>query len=467
MYAAKYGAADLRRTFKTPEGAYKLKSEKRYGRMLYTIERQTTRITLALLKGGEEEGWYVIMNVGEALHICLFDACEREAVRMVRFRRDTWPVCHCFAPAEDDADLLVGLSNGEVVLLSLRQQIQFDQSQASPLATYTGSHRPEDEVVCTAVTWAASEDPTQFVATFSDGTLRIFDKGKSISGADIKFNSGTRGVAPNDTIDLCCGCIHDASVSPDGTKLAVVSKDGLLRVFDSNSRQLLTGFQSYYGGLLCCAWSPDSKYVATGGEDDMVSIFSVKQGCVIAFGEGHDSWISQVAFDIGQENTVENAGTTSTFDDEGLRTSFYRVGSIGQDAKVALWDIEVDDDLDAAEVLTPGGRSLSSGAAPLEMVADESIGGPFARHSLDSQQENGSDGAGVICPAIPHRDMDIKPPITIHKIHRDPGADIVFTEDFMFTCDCTGHLRCWWKPGANAAQPTKSPSSNTSLAPDE
>lgn len=55
--------------------------------------------------------------------------------------------------------------------------------------------------------------------------------------------------------------------------------------------------KSYYGGLLCCAWSADSKVVATGGEDDMVSVFSVQQGCVVVYGEGHNSWISQVAFD--------------------------------------------------------------------------------------------------------------------------------------------------------------------------
>ena len=57
--------------------------------------------------------------------------------------------------------------------------------------------------------------------------------------------------------------------------------------------------QSYYGGLLCCAWSPDGKYVATGGEDDLVAVFCIEQGSVIAFGEGHTSWISQVAFDSG------------------------------------------------------------------------------------------------------------------------------------------------------------------------
>ena len=32
---------------------------------------------------------------------------------MVHFRREVAPTCHAFSEANDDADLLVGLSNGE------------------------------------------------------------------------------------------------------------------------------------------------------------------------------------------------------------------------------------------------------------------------------------------------------------------------------------------------------------------
>ena len=59
----------------------------------------------------------------------------------------------------------------------------------------------------------------------------------------------------------------------------------------------LCQMQSYYGGLLCCAWSPDNRYVATGGEDDMVSLFGLVERCVTAWGQGHNSWISRIAFD--------------------------------------------------------------------------------------------------------------------------------------------------------------------------
>uniref|UniRef100_A0A673MND9 Uncharacterized protein n=1 Tax=Sinocyclocheilus rhinocerous TaxID=307959 RepID=A0A673MND9_9TELE len=32
--------------------------------------------------------------------------------------------------------------------------------------------------------------------------------------------------------------------------------------------------KSYFGGLLCVSWSPDGKYLATGGEDDLVTVWS-------------------------------------------------------------------------------------------------------------------------------------------------------------------------------------------------
>lgn len=77
MYSPKYGPTEMRRTFKTPEGVYKLKVEKRHGQVPYSIERQSTRLSVGELKEGAEEGWYVLLNLGEAIHICLLDSIDR------------------------------------------------------------------------------------------------------------------------------------------------------------------------------------------------------------------------------------------------------------------------------------------------------------------------------------------------------------------------------------------------------
>ena len=55
--------------------------------------------------------------------------------------------------------------------------------------------------------------------------------------------------------------------------------------------------QSYYGGLLCVAWSHDGRYIATGGEDDLISIYGVLEQSVVVWGQGHTSWVAAVAFD--------------------------------------------------------------------------------------------------------------------------------------------------------------------------
>lgn len=55
--------------------------------------------------------------------------------------------------------------------------------------------------------------------------------------------------------------------------------------------------KSYFGGLLCCAWSPDDRYVVTGGEDDLITVWSFSDSNIIARGHGHKSWVSDVAFD--------------------------------------------------------------------------------------------------------------------------------------------------------------------------
>lgn len=54
--------------------------------------------------------------------------------------------------------------------------------------------------------------------------------------------------------------------------------------------------KSYFGGLSCLSWSPDSKYIVTGGEDDLVTVYSVFEKRIVCRGQGHKSWVSQVGF---------------------------------------------------------------------------------------------------------------------------------------------------------------------------
>ena len=105
---------------------------------------------------------------------------------------------------------------------------------------------------------------------------------------------------------MCSGAngVNELAFSPCGEYLAVVSQDGYLRVFTfiykSNLQmqiELRCSMKSYFGGLLCVCWSPDSKYIVTGGEDDLITVFSFLEMRVACRGRGHASWVNSCAFD--------------------------------------------------------------------------------------------------------------------------------------------------------------------------
>ena len=112
--------------------------------------------------------------------------------------------------------------------------------------------------------------------------------------------------------------------SPDCRHVAVVSEDGTLRILDFLKEQLLHVFRSYYGGLVCVCWSPDGRYVVTGGQDDLVSIWSLEDSMLVARCQGHSSWVTSVAFDPWRCDERN-----------------YRIGSVGEDCRLLLWDFSV------------------------------------------------------------------------------------------------------------------------------
>ena len=71
-------------------------------------------------------------------------------------------------------------------------------------------------------------------------------------------------------------------------------------------------------------WSPDGKYVVTGGQDDLISIWCAPEKRLIARAQGHQSWVTSVAFDLWRCDEKN-----------------YRFGSVGEDCRLCLWDFNV------------------------------------------------------------------------------------------------------------------------------
>lgn len=85
----------------------------------------------------------------------------------------------------------------------------------------------------------------------------------------------------------------------------------------SADARLTDTFAGYFGALNCVAWSPDSRFIAVGGQDDLITIFSAKENRVVARCQGHSAFVSGITFDY-------------------TRGGGYRFGSVGEDGKLVL-----------------------------------------------------------------------------------------------------------------------------------
>ena len=112
----------------------------------------------------------------------------------------------------------------------------------------------------------------------------------------------------------------------------------LVTGIESQIIRLVDCYAAYFGSLTCVAWSPDGRFIIvslhqaqrgpsssnttsskTGGQDDLVNIFSPWEQRVIARCQGHSSFLSGLAFD-----DLRCDGRT------------YRFGSVGEDNKLIL-----------------------------------------------------------------------------------------------------------------------------------
>ncbi|KAI0133563.1 WD domain-containing protein [Xylariales sp. AK1849] len=228
--------------------------------------------------------------------------------------------------------------------------------------------------------------------------------------------------------------INAFAFSPDNRHLAVVSEDGTLRIIDYLKEEILSILNSYYGGFICVCWSPDSKYVLTGGQDDLISIWCPSESALIARCQGHRSFVTAVAFDPWRCDE---------------RT--YRFGSVGEDCKLCLWDFNVGmlHRPKATSVRHRG--SVSSRMTALQLQRAETQGTLNSRLRSNSVLSiaDGEDEDSISHPVEPRSRTAILPPVLTKQADKDPLCWLEFTEDAIMTSCKSGHLRTWSRPSDN------------------
>ncbi|XP_058468081.1 WD repeat-containing protein 20 [Malaya genurostris] len=303
--------------------------------------------------------------------------------------KGTNPSCHDFnasTATHEGAPLLVGFSTGQIQLVYPGRREQ---------GRLYNEERLIDKTKVTCLKWIPGSE-NQFLASHASGCLYMYNEELSCTSVSpiyqpYKCGDGYIVLAckskssRNPLYKWCFGQQENSSInefcfSPCGLHLAIVSQDGFLRVFHYSNMELTGIARSYFGGFLCVCWSPDSKYVVVGGEDDLVTVYSLHEQRVIARGQGHRSWVSVVAFDpfttsysnwetgacredeipindsyncfepSNQRNVETTTATVrrhpptirnSTPTSDKFATS-YRLGSVSQDTQLCLWDITED-----------------------------------------------------------------------------------------------------------------------------
>ncbi|KAJ5225870.1 hypothetical protein N7468_007095, partial [Penicillium chermesinum] len=288
-----------------------------------------------------------------------------------------------------------------------------------------------------------------FMASHANGVLVVYDKEKedALFTPEVSdhperrqhplevlksVNSKNQKTNPLSLWKLANQKISHFAFSPDSRHLAVVLEDGSLRVMDYLKEEVHDIFRSYYGGLICVCWSPDGKYIVTGGQDDLVTIWSFPERKIVARCQGHNSFVSAVAFDPWRCDQ---------------RT--YRFGSVGDDCRLLLWDFSVGmlhrprvhHQLSARNrnsIIAPGSQSIHRHRAD--------SGGNRGRSNSERTEYVDRETEVADHPVEPRARTALLPPIMSKIVGEDPICWLGFQNDCIMTSSLEGHIRTWDRP---------------------
>lgn len=401
---------DVKTQFVTREGTYRLMTLSEYtrpNRVAYQPQGQTppqVRVSLVTLP---DQGERICFNYGRELYVYVYKGIKKAADLSKPLEKKgykgTNPTCHDFNTASASADsvsLLIGFSTGQIQLIDLAKK---------ELNKLFNEERLIDKSRVTCLKWVPGSR-SLFLAAHASGQFYVYNEELPCGSTAPNYQPFKAG--DGFTVNTCKtkstrnplfrwllgsgAAINELEFSPNGSQLAIVTQDGLLRIFHYDSMELLGTARSYFGGLLCVAWSGDGRLVAVGGEDDLVTVYSLEQKRVIARAQGHRSWVSAVAFDWFLE-----------------AESCYRLGSVGHDTQICLWELPEDN-------LVPQKLRVKRRPDPLQLV--------------------GTPG----CPRLD--ECPLLEPLVCKKIAQERLTVLVFRPDSIITACQDGYVYTWARP---------------------
>ncbi|WBW74556.1 WD repeat protein Wdr20 [Schizosaccharomyces osmophilus] len=333
-------------------------------------------------------------------------------------------------------EIIIGFDTGDV--------LWYDPINYKYLRFNKGGHFNNNSV--TAVQWLPNQESV-FLVSFQNGWVIYYDKNQqeqplysSIPEKNLKSlylsSRGTFTVlkdfpSPDDRKPLnpvaCIAFsnspINAFSTSPDHQHLAVVSERGTLKLLKYAELKMLDIFHSYFGGLSCIAWSPDGKFIVTGGKDDMLSVYSFPQRKLVARCQGHKSWVLGITFDRWR-----------------CKDDSYRIASVGLDCQLLLWDFLVS----ALHRPKSALNYVNNHAEPSKPTMSDldDVGDLNVQSGYKGFEQNDI----TIHPTVSRSLIPIISPITSYTVDEAPVTSVVFQPDCMVTCSLNGRIRIWQRP---------------------
>ncbi|EJF66173.1 WD40 repeat-like protein [Dichomitus squalens LYAD-421 SS1] len=387
---------------------------------------------------------------------------------LARIYFSAYPTCHdvnLATVSSDRLDIIIGFHTGDILWLD-------------PISSRYGRFNKQGRIcsaACTAIRWVP-ESPNLFLVSHADGTIIVYDKERedgsftpqepgtsppSVSPLDHTSSTDSQGEwNPLDSIFVTMPPWHPVTIggpgsvgakpdkektaknpvshwrvsrrgivdfvfSPDAKYLAAISEDGCLRVIDTVAEQLVDCYASYFGAFTCVAWSPDGRFILTGGQDDLVTIFSPWEQRVIARCQGHSSFVTGVAFD-----EVRCDGRT------------YRFGSIGEDNKFILWDFS------SGALHRP--KLHAAHQQRMSMTSTISLALRRRGESTLYLPPSGTPGAESPLPryhpAPSRNEVAVVQPVVVKHIGNDMLTDLTFLPRGLLTATKLGHIKFWIRP---------------------
>lgn len=400
---------DVKTQFATREGVYRLMTLSEYSRpnrVGYQPQGQTPPQVCVSLVSLPEQGERICFNHGREIYVYVYKGTKKADLSKPLEKKGykgTNPTCHDFNVASatgESVSLLIGFSTG---------QIQLIDPVKKELSKLFNEERLIDKSRVTCLRWIPGSK-SLFLAAHSSGQLYVYNEELPCGSAGPHYQTFKAGEGfvvstcktkstRNPLFRWLLGtgaAINEIAFSPSGAQLAIVTQDGMLRVFQYDSMELIGTARSYFGGLLCVAWSGDGRLIAVGGEDDLVTIWSLEHKRVIARAQGHRSWVAAVAFDWFLEGE-----------------SYYRIGSVGHDTQLCLWELPED-------CLSPPKPKIKRQADPLQLVGTPGCPRLNECHNLEP----------LICKKIAHERL----------------TALIFQPDCVVTACQEGCVYTWARP---------------------